>query len=122
MEYYDKYIEYKIKYNKLKNKLNHNTMIGGNDNKNIFYLFKADWCGHCISFKPTWNILKKDPNFKDKVTFITFDSEKHSDEFKKYNIKGFPTLLFKSNNEIIEYTDNRDIKNIKSFINNNIKN
>ena len=37
---------------------------GGSQNKVM--LFYADWCGHCTSFKPTWNALKNhfDKNIK----------------------------------------------------------
>ena len=38
-------------------------------------LYYADWCGHCTSFKPTWQALKK--VFKDnKVKFAEYEADK----------------------------------------------
>ncbi len=66
-DYTKKYLKYKEKYLKLKKmeeEMNKKTMImtgGGNkDDKKTLALFKAEWCGHCQAFKPTWNKLKNE--------------------------------------------------------------
>jgi len=126
LEYKEKYLKYKAKYLKLKSKekeLNKKSinMKGGsnmndnNNNKNSIYLFKADWCGHCKQFKPTWNKLKDE--MSNKINFITYDSVKNAKEIKEYNISGFPTLIIKTGNKAIEYVGPKNEQSIKDFIN-----
>ena len=121
--YYYKYIKYKIKYLDL---CNNKTISGGSDNKTIsndnpdLYLFKAEWCGHCKNFISEWEKIKSDDQFKNKINFIMYDSEVHKDKINEWDIKGFPTLLFKKDNNAIEYTSNRTAKDIALFINENI--
>jgi len=112
MSNYDKYLKYKQKYLNLK-KLENKLMKGGS-NKPELYLFKADWCGHCNRFKPTWNDLKSNYN---KIKYNEFDADENKDIMKKFNIKGFPTIMLKHDNKMIEYNGDRDINSILTFIN-----
>ena len=109
---FDKYLIYKMKYLELNNL---NNLVGGGENKNSLYLFKADWCGHCKNFKSTWNKLKNELN--NDIEFITYDSNKDANIIKEFNIQGYPTLILKKNNKAIEYMGNRNINDIKEFIN-----
>ncbi len=119
MDYQEKYLKYKAKYLKLKalekELKKKKVMTGGSSNMNSIYLFKAEWCGHCQGFKPTWNKLKEE--MKSKINFVTYDSEKNSKEIKEYNIEGFPTLIMKVGNKAIEYVGPRDEQSVKDFIN-----
>ena len=111
--------EWQIKYLKYKNKYLQQKSIkmlgGGSEYGPEIMLFKADWCGHCQDFLPTWEKISKDPNMK--ISFKTFDSDKNKDDIENYKIKGFPTLLLKADNKVIEYNGSRDEKSIKDFIN-----
>lgn len=113
MDYNKKYLKYKAKYLELKNQSNYN-MIGGG-NKNTMYLFKANWCGHCNGFKPTWKVLQQE--MKNKINFVTFDSEKNKEEIQKFGISGFPTVMLKTDDKIIEYVGDRSLDGLKEFIN-----
>jgi len=118
MNYNEKYLNYKAKYLKLKLEMNKNNNAfvmsgGGNDDKQIC-LFKADWCPHCRSIKPIWEELKKEN--KDKIKFITYDSDKHAKEIKTYNIKGYPTIILKVGDKSFEYVGSNDKSSIKEFI------
>jgi len=111
-DYTEKYLKYKAKYislKKLEQKLN---MKGGGDKKTLA-LFKAEWCGHCIGFKETWNQLK---NENKNINFITYDSEINKNEIKKYNIQGFPTIILLLNDKAIEYVGPRSRDAIEEFI------
>ena len=85
-------------------------------------LFYANWCGHCINFKPHWEKFKKyinDNNMKDSmgnnVIIETEDYEEDSNdmEFKKENISGYPTLIiYKNNTEREQYNDKPDFNTL----------
>jgi len=119
MNYQEKYLKYKAKYLKLKSqeKLASFNMTGGASkklDKPALYLFKAEWCPHCVAFKQTWKDLEK--KLESKVDFIMFDSEANSNEIKEYNIEGFPTLILKAGGKAIEYVGPRDYASVKEFI------
>jgi thiol-disulfide isomerase/thioredoxin len=118
MDYYNKYLEYKLKYLKLKE--NHTQSGGNNNSKPGIYLFKAEWCGHCKSFKNDWNNLQTDKELNKKINFITFDSEKNVNQINEWKVSGYPTIMLKKGDNAIEYFGSRDVESIKKFINENI--
>ena len=103
------YKKYKNKYLQLKMQ-----MKGGDPTTHELWLFKADWCGHCKNFLPTWDKISKDPSLK--INFKLFDSEKDKETINTHNINGFPTIMYKSNKQLIEYNGSRDEKSIRDFI------
>lgn len=139
MDNYHKYLKYKTKYLKVKNNL-----VGGSsptfyfgqdtvDNNNheiTIYLFKAEWCGHCKSFRETWNTIcntltdPKGPHkeHSTKINFITYDSNTHKDEIKQWDIKGFPTIMIRRDKNAQEYTGDRDMNSFITFILSLLKN
>ena len=114
-DYNQKYLKYKKKYIDLKNKTINNQLGGGNE-KNIF-LFKAEWCGHCKTFLPTWEKLEGEYKNNKKINFVTFDSEKNKVEQIMYNIKGYPSILIQTGNGTKEYQGNRSEESLRDFIN-----
>ena len=118
MDFKQKYLKYKHKYNELNLKIKSLTdsklNMNGGGNKITLYLFKAEWCPHCISFKSTWDALQND--YQSKVKFIMYDSEKNASEILQYKIEGFPTLILKVNENAIEYVGPRNFDSIKDFI------
>jgi thiol-disulfide isomerase/thioredoxin len=127
MDSFQKYQKYKTKYLSLKKmSLKQN---GGSDlvektdsainEKPEFYLFKAEWCGHCQAFIKDWNILSNDDKLKKKINFTTIDSDLHKDEIKKWEITGFPTLILRIGDKAIEYSAKRTIPDITNFIKEN---
>ena len=118
MNYKLKYQKYKAKYLALRNELYVNQ--SGGSNKPELYLFKAEWCGHCKNFISDWEKLKEDPKLKNKINFITMDSEIDKKIINEWDIKGFPTIILKKGTNAIEYNGNRSINNIQTFINKNI--
>ncbi len=119
MNYQEKYLKYKAKYLKLKSleKSNGFNMTGGAGKKTekpTLYLFKAEWCPHCIAFKPVWKDLESKMN--SKIDFVMFDSETNSNEIKNFKIEGFPTIILKAGGKAIEYVGPRDFASVKEFV------
>jgi thiol-disulfide isomerase/thioredoxin len=113
--YQHEYIKYKLKYIRLKQQINSQNMTGGG-NKIDIILFKADWCGHCINFKPTWEKLQQ--KFNNKFHFITYDADKNNKELTKYKVESFPTIIIQDGEHKKEYDGERDMKSLESLFNN----
>ena len=113
MDYTKYYLKYKSKYLKLKLKLNNINQLGGGGKKEI-YLFKADWCPHCVSFKKTWENLES--KMKNKYTFVTYDADKDKQLIQKWGVEGFPTIIKKVGNTMVEYVGPRTEESVITFI------
>ena len=89
----------------------------------VFYY--ASWCGHCISFKPTWDSFvtickKKHP----KVKLAKVESEVIPSLNYNANIQGYPTVKFYNkdvNAENNEFGGERSTKNLLQFVEENSK-
>jgi protein disulfide-isomerase-like protein len=86
-------------------------------------LFHADWCGHCKKFMPTWDSLSSKWNDSQKnVKLMKVDcgkpaeNEAHAELMKKYNIKGYPTILVFENGNFTEYEGARSEADIETFL------
>ena len=111
MDYNDKYLKYKNKYNKVVEELKKK----GINHKNPFLIaFTAKWCGHCHKFMPLFNSMKS--KYNSKINFINYDSDIDKDKMQKYNISGYPTLYFEYNNKLVEYKGDRSEKEIINFV------
>ena len=77
----------------------------------VVYLFKADWCPHCQNFMPTWKKMKK--KYEGQVEFKTLDSDKDTQEMKKHEIEGFPTIKNSLNQE---YQGDRSEEDLNKWI------
>ena len=71
----------------------------------ILKLYYADWCPHCISYKPEWNAIKKILN-KNDIQTEEYEHGKNKKEIELAGVKGFPTLIyFKKGGEIEKVLD-----------------
>ena len=112
--YFSLYLKYKTKYLSLKKKLENQEQNGGAEEKKEVYLFKANWCPHCVHFLPSWEQLEKDHN--KSYNFITYDSDKNEKEIKQWDIKGFPTIVVKQGDDALEYVGPNDYNSVLNFI------
>jgi thiol-disulfide isomerase/thioredoxin len=62
----------------------------------LIALFYADWCPHCVSFKPEYKKAMSKLNGKNhegkSLRFEMVDCDKHKSLSKKYDVSGFPTV------------------------------
>ena len=84
--------------------------------KRTIYFYYANWCPHCVSFKPTWNKIKEyidDPKNKLKsVSYEEYEDGSNPTVMQRDNINGFPTIKMKFGNKTIEYNGPRDFDTI----------
>ena len=115
--YFQKYLKYKNKYITLKN-LQQTSQTGGGkkEDKREVYLFKADWCPHCVGFKPDWEKLQK--NLGKKYKFITYDGDQNKDKISEWKVEGFPTIIVKRGGEALEYLGPNEYNSVLDFIEN----
>lgn len=93
--------------------------------KGAFIFFFADWCGHCKTFRPVWDVLKKESSNNDyefidinetNIPSSVLGSTKLAEKLRKLNIVGFPSLFY-----IYSTNDNpNEIKDIELMNRNNI--
>lgn len=99
---------------------NHVAELNPTDNKLKCVLFKAEWCGHCQNFKPTWEKLKNEMNGTMingvPIELVTVDCDEKENLAKAYNVTGFPTIKCLTKDSTIEYNDARDETSVKAFL------
>jgi thiol-disulfide isomerase/thioredoxin len=63
--------------------------------ESVIALFAADWCPHCVNYKPTWKAIQEEAKAKKekRVRFVTVDCTKSNPYKDKFDIKGYPTVL-----------------------------
>ncbi len=114
MDYNSKYLKYKEKYLALKNQYNQLKNMKGGGNKINVILFKADWCGHCKNFKPTWEKVSK--MYENKYNFIVYDADTQKKYFEEYKVDAFPTVLIKTDTNTISYDGDRSFDDFSNFL------
>ena len=84
---------------------------------------KASWCGHCKSAMPEFQKLVSASPIKLKdgseITVRMLDSDADSQAIQQLNIRGFPTILYKSspNASHEEYSGPRTYDGVIGFLN-----
>lgn len=101
--------------------------IKKNEQKNNIkiYNFYADWCGYSIQFKPIWadfeKKIKSNINKYNISDIRAIEESNCNDMCNKYNIKGFPTVIFEINNNPIIYQGERTVESLEAFLIQKIK-
>jgi len=84
-------------------------------NKYVLAEFYAPWCGHCQTLAPEYaqaaTILKK-----DGVVLAKVDATEHAELGQKYQVEGYPTLLFFVNGVHKPYSGGRKADEIVSWV------
>lgn len=81
-----------------------------------FVMMFAPWCGHCAKLKPDWEKLAKTSAVKDtKIGKVDCTANKMTCD--KYEVKGYPTLLYFRNGELLEtYTGSKTVDSLKEYL------
>ena len=82
---------------------------------------KADWCGHCKKAAPEFQKLATaSPIALSNGTHATvkiLDADQDKSEIKKYNVRGYPSILIVNGSETTEYPGERTYEGVVDFLN-----
>jgi len=92
---------------------------GGSYNELI--IVKASWCGHCKRAMPDFErLVSASPITKadgSSVTVRMLDDAANKEEIQNLNVKGFPTILYRSSGgSISNYNGERTYDAIQAFV------
>jgi len=77
-------------------------------------LYYANWCGHCVKFKPTWDKLKVELD-KHNISYNDYEDSTMNSQ-QKGSITGYPTIKITVDNIEKEYSGPRNVSNILSAL------
>ena len=103
---------------------NPNTNNYLDEKKLLVKLFYADWCGHCVNFKPQWDEFKSSPPEGCVVSDFEHNSENFEKESELYGgISGFPTIIIQKvgDTSYTKYDGERTKEALESHINDMLK-
>jgi len=83
-------------------------------NKHTLVEFYAPWCGHCKKLAPEYE--KAATELKGTVSLTKVDATEEKDLASKYNVKGFPTLVWFEDAKETEYDGGRTAETIVEWV------
>lgn len=83
-------------------------------NKHTLVEFYAPWCGHCKKLTPEYE--KAATELKGKVSLAKVDATEEKELASKYNVKGFPTLVWFEDAKEVEYDGGRTSDTIVEWV------
>jgi len=82
---------------------------------------KADWCGHCKKAAPEFQKLSSASPITlsngTQATVKILDADQDKEEVKKYNVKGYPSILVVNGSATTEYPGERTYDGVIQFLN-----
>ena len=86
------------------------------NNTNTIYYFYSDWCPYCNEFSNEWKQYKnKIAQNNININIIEVNNCQNSELCAKYNIEGFPTLIFQLENDFIKYNNSYTADELYTF-------
>jgi protein disulfide-isomerase-like protein len=96
-----------------------------NNDKDVFVMFYAPWCGWCKKMMPDIEALAEKYSGNNKISIVRVDATAHKPVHEKVKIYGFPLVhLFKGNDKAnpVEYKGDRSKDDMAMFIEENAVN
>jgi thiol-disulfide isomerase/thioredoxin len=91
-----------------------NKYLEGNSGKKTMVFFKMDGCGHCKNMQPEWDKFEKTSSVPTK----TMVAGKNDKEAKKWDVKGYPTILMVEAGKVIDtFNGERNVAGLSGFAN-----
>jgi thiol-disulfide isomerase/thioredoxin len=86
----------------------------------VVALFYADWCPHCVAFKPDFQkaMSKLDGNMYqgDKLRFVLVDCVAFKELASENDVNGYPTVkIFNSKGSKVDYDGDRSFDGLKTY-------
>ena len=82
---------------------------------------KAEWCGHCKKAAPEFDKLSASSPITlsngTQATVKILDADHDKEEIKKYNVRGYPSILIVNGSDTTEYPGERTSKGVIDFLN-----
>ena len=82
--------------------------------KYLMIYFYAPWCGQCNSFTPEYHKAAKVLKEEDNIHLAKIDSSVDKRAAQKYKVNGYPTILFFTKGDPVEFEGGRVEKERKA--------
>jgi len=80
-------------------------------------MFYAPWCGHCKRLKPDFQTVASEEKGKVILAAMDVNQPDNAPVSRKYNITGFPTLLYFDKGKLLfPYQGGNNKDDIKKFL------
>lgn len=95
----------------------------GFEEDDTIMIFKAEWCSHCKTAAPEFaKLVASSPiplsgGKRASVRILDADQDKDAMAPYKDRVKGFPTILIKKGDQLIEYPGERKSEDVIAFAN-----
>lgn len=87
----------------------------------MIVFFYTQWCGQCIELLPELSNMIGSFNQHSSM-FYKIDSESNQESFKKYKIRGFPTIVAFKDGSTKEYTGKLGVDQVTRWISKQLQN
>ena len=83
------------------------------------YNFNTTWCGYSVRFQPVWDKFQRKMKNKN-IEVLDIKCDNHDDPrvkelCGKYNVEGFPTVVFAKGDKAVHYNGERNVKKLEEF-------
>jgi thiol-disulfide isomerase/thioredoxin len=87
----------------------------------LVVICKADWCGHCKKAAPEFQKLTSASPIAlsngTQASVKILDADQDKEEIKKYNVRGYPSILIVNGSDTTEYPGERTYDGVIEFLN-----
>lgn len=87
--------------------------VTGSTSGDWFVKFYTPWCGHCRKLAPAWEELAR--KLKGQINVAHLDATTNQRTASRFNIRGFPTLLYLKDGQMYQYKGNRTVDDMYKF-------